>query len=177
MRGVSGPSRVAPSTRLILEKQARALAGAFGLVGLFGIDFMERDGVPWPIEINPRYTASVEVVELALARPLLHWHRRVCEGGVIPDGGLEPGGLAPPFIGKAVLYADRSCVWPECADWSPDGLAGFELPTLADVPEAGTRFAPGDPVVTAFARGTSLADCHGRLDEALECWGRRLISS
>ena len=39
----------------------------FGLVGWFGVDYVLHDGVPWPVEINPRYTASVEIHELASA--------------------------------------------------------------------------------------------------------------
>ena len=44
---------------------------AFGLAGWFGVDFILRDGIPWPVEINPRYTASVEIHELASGRSLL----------------------------------------------------------------------------------------------------------
>ena len=48
---------------------ARALAHAvteeFGLVGLNGLDFIAHDGIPYPIEVNPRYSASMELVERA----------------------------------------------------------------------------------------------------------------
>ena len=57
-----------------------ALASAFGLVGWFGVDYVLRDGNPWPVEINPRYTASLEIHELASGRSLLAEHRRACEG-------------------------------------------------------------------------------------------------
>ena len=52
-----------------LVAAASALAGAvvreLGLVGVNGIDFIARDGVPVPIEVNPRYSASMELVERA----------------------------------------------------------------------------------------------------------------
>ena len=45
---------------------ARAISEEFDLAGVNGIDFVARDGVPWPIEVNPRWSASMELVERAL---------------------------------------------------------------------------------------------------------------
>ena len=44
---------------------ARAIAEEFDLVGVNGIDFVARDGVPYAIEVNPRWSASMELVERA----------------------------------------------------------------------------------------------------------------
>ena len=49
----------------ILQQLGLDLARGCGLRGLFGVDFVLSEGVPWPVEINPRYTASVEVLEYA----------------------------------------------------------------------------------------------------------------
>ena len=68
------------------------LAASYRLVGLFGVDFILSDGQPWPVEINPRYTASVEVLELALRRSLLAEHRRACEA----ENAIDP---SPPGRG------------------------------------------------------------------------------
>ena len=57
---------------------------AFGLVGWFGVDYILRDGIPWPVEINPRYTASLEIHELASGRSLLPEHRHACEASTTP---------------------------------------------------------------------------------------------
>src|SRR5262249_35731030 len=70
-RGSLGPCRVSTQLRRRVEALGRVLAADFGLLGLFGIDLVIRDEIPWPVEVNPRYTASVEVIELALGRPLL----------------------------------------------------------------------------------------------------------
>ena len=40
-----------------------ALADVFDLCGLFGVDGVVRGNRFWPVEINPRYTASMEVLE------------------------------------------------------------------------------------------------------------------
>ena len=42
------------------------ISGEFGLRGLFGVDAIKRQDSIYPVEANPRYTASVEVLELAL---------------------------------------------------------------------------------------------------------------
>jgi predicted ATP-grasp superfamily ATP-dependent carboligase len=64
-----------------LEAIGEVLTRAFALTGLFGIDAILSDGVPWPVEVNPRYTAAVEVLELALGRSLLAEHRRAYDPG------------------------------------------------------------------------------------------------
>ncbi len=66
--GSVGPWPVSGSESRRIQALGDTLARAFGLVGLFGVDFVLRDGMPWPVEVNPRYTASVEVLELALGR-------------------------------------------------------------------------------------------------------------
>ncbi len=48
-----------------LEKLGRLLASECCLKGLFGVDGVLQNGTFWPVEINPRYTASVEVLEHA----------------------------------------------------------------------------------------------------------------
>ncbi len=45
----------------------RVLAAECDLVGLFGVDLVMAGGRLWTIEINPRYTASIEVLERASA--------------------------------------------------------------------------------------------------------------
>ena len=39
------------------------LAEQFELMGLFGVDFVLEGERVWSLEVNPRYTASVEIVE------------------------------------------------------------------------------------------------------------------
>ena len=78
-RGSLGPWPVSDRESARIGLLGDFLAASYRLVGLFGIDFILSDGQPWPVEINPRYTASVEVLELALRRSLLAEHRRACE--------------------------------------------------------------------------------------------------
>jgi predicted ATP-grasp superfamily ATP-dependent carboligase len=175
-RGSLGPYPLPDPEHARVAALGRALSAAFGLAGLFGIDLILRDGIPWPVEINPRYTASVEVLERALGRSFLAAHRRAFD----PMGPGDPSGLPrdrprrPAVVGKAILFADRPCRFPEDGPrWSGRvGAPGF-LPG-ADLPGPGTAFSPGAPVLTLFARGPDLAACRARLERSLRLWERRL---
>jgi predicted ATP-grasp superfamily ATP-dependent carboligase len=65
--GSVGPLPLAATCRQIFERIGQALAREFALVGLFGVDAIVAGDRVWPVEVNPRYPASVEVLEWALA--------------------------------------------------------------------------------------------------------------
>ncbi len=78
--GSIGPLAVEPSTLAQIERAGRAVVSGCGLVGLFGIDLVvDPTHRAWPVEVNPRYIASLEVVEratslnaVAAACPCMH---------------------------------------------------------------------------------------------------------
>ncbi len=61
--GSVGPWPVSDGTRATLARIGNVLAEEFDLIGLFGVDFILDDEEVWTLEVNPRYTASVEIVE------------------------------------------------------------------------------------------------------------------
>jgi len=61
--GNIGPCRVPDSVTHTLSELGRTLAGWAGLRGVWGLDFALRGESPHPLEVNPRYTASAEVLE------------------------------------------------------------------------------------------------------------------
>ncbi len=67
------------------ERAGQAVTAAFQLRGLFGCDFVWDGRRLWLVEVNPRYTASVEVFERAAGVALLRWHASLCEGGTLRD--------------------------------------------------------------------------------------------
>jgi predicted ATP-grasp superfamily ATP-dependent carboligase len=176
--GSLGPWPVAPALRARLGALGQALADAFGLVGLFGVDLILRDGVPWPLEVNPRYTASVEVLELALGRPLLAEHARACDpdAGDALDSASPPAGSRPRWVGKRVVFAPTRCRFPDVAD--PHAAADpFALPRRADVPDPGACFEAGEPVLTLLARGPTARRCALALRRRRARWLQRLRRS
>jgi predicted ATP-grasp superfamily ATP-dependent carboligase len=171
-RGSLGPWEVSPDVQNRLESLGRALTAAFRLVGLFGVDFVLRDEIPWPVEVNPRYTASMEVLELTLSRSLLAEHARCFD----PDGTSEltsPPVLRPRFVGKAIVTAPGMVAFPALPYWRPVP-SPWCVPVVADIPHSGEVFQPGQPVLTVFAQGLTLDDCRQRLERRSRRWRDRL---
>ena len=120
-----------------MEILCRTLAQGCGLIGLFGVDFILSEGVPWPLEVNPRYAASVEVLELAIGRSLLAEHRRACDPDAPSRVVVASRDARPAVVGKRIIFADGPCRFPEIPPRRP--LADpFAIPRIADVPAAGT---------------------------------------
>ncbi len=129
---------------------------AFGLIGVNGIDFIARRGVPHGIEVNPRYTAAMELVERAYGVSVFDVHAKACMG-VLPTFDLAAARRrAPEAVGKAILYARRPVAVGDTRLWLADR-------DVRDISPPGTRFAPRDPICTIFARGRTAAGCHSAL--------------
>ena len=138
-----------------LEALAQAATRAFELVGVNGLDFVVRDGEAFVLELNPRYTASMELVERGCGTSVFELHRAACQGAL---PGPEP---APPreVLGKGVLWARRDLVVGDTRGW----LARDDV---RDVPAPGQRIRRGHPVCSLFARGGDAAACHAALAAA-----------
>jgi predicted ATP-grasp superfamily ATP-dependent carboligase len=175
--GSLGPYRLAAGVVEQVKLLGRVLAAAFGLVGLFGIDFVLRDGAPWPVEVNPRYTASVEVLELALGRPLLAYHARACDPAASTAPVVPPAMPRAKVVGKLIVYASEPCRFPDASEPASGPDDPFALPTIADVPDPGARFEPGEPVLTVFAYGSTPSACRHGLRRQRAYWRRRLRES
>ena len=137
---------------------ARAVTEEFGLVGVNGIDFVVRDGVPIPVEVNPRWSASMELVERAYDINVFAVHARACAGALPAFDLARARRRAPAALGKAIVYARRAERPTDTERWLAD-------PDVRDVPRPGERVPRGGPVCTTFASGADLESCHA----ALEC--------
>jgi predicted ATP-grasp superfamily ATP-dependent carboligase len=127
---------------------AQAVTGEFGLVGLNGIDFIARAGIPWPIEVNPRYCASMELLERSAGLSLFALHRDACLGR-LPSDPFPP---ARGVWGKAIVFARRDVITGDTRRWLRD-------PAIADVPHTGERILRGRPICTVFAHRTGGEAC------------------
>jgi uncharacterized protein len=137
------------------SRLAAAVTEECGLVGVNGLDFVTRGGVPYPIEVNPRYTASMELVERAYGVSIFELHARACEGEL---RGFRASATArsPTTIGKAILYARQRVIPRDTEAW----LARDDI---RDVPIAGEPIAAGHPICTIFARGRDPVTCYAAL--------------
>lgn len=143
--GSVGPWGLSASACATLAEIGRVLASA-GLRGLYGVDFVLRDDVPFPVEVNPRYTASVEVLEYATGVEAMSLHcddfrpsqRRARAAG--SDGSAS--------VAKAVYFAPWTFPFPSAGPWL-DRLD--DPPAFADIPAPGEVIERGHPVLTLFA--------------------------
>jgi predicted ATP-grasp superfamily ATP-dependent carboligase len=163
--GSIGPLDPGIIQRPSLEALGHLLARECGLCGLFGVDGMVRDDIFWPVEINPRYTASVEVLEYAVGLSALAYHAHVFAHGQLPP---LPAPTVPldDHVGKAILFAQSDLDFPADGPWMAElrsPTPNHELPAFADIPSAGEPIESGRPILTFFARGGSVSSCEDAL--------------
>jgi predicted ATP-grasp superfamily ATP-dependent carboligase len=152
------PEEDAASVRAQLDHMVSRLTRHLGLVGVNGLDVVigrDPDGVarPYLIEVNPRFTGSMELAERAFGVSVFALH---VEGsaGRMPRGPAEdpaPDG----FFGKGIVYARRLIAAPDTEVWLTRGVR--------DVPWPDQQIAAGHPVCTVLARGRDREACLGGL--------------
>jgi predicted ATP-grasp superfamily ATP-dependent carboligase len=161
--GSIGALEISQALRAGLQRVGEVLTAACQLRGLFGVDGVLRDDTFWPVEVNPRYTASVEVLEYATGLPALGRHAAAFD----PEAPrVVRLGAGNGLVGKAICMARRDLVFPAAGPWDsalrkPAPLE--EMPDFADIPERGEHIKAGRPVLTLFARCGSLAGCADEL--------------
>jgi len=144
-----------PADARLLERAtllAQEVTRAFGLVGVNGVDFIARRGVPYAIEVNPRYTAAMELVERAYGLSVFDVHAQACKGALPAFDLADVRRATPDAVGKAIVYARRPTVLGDTRPWLAD-------PDVRDISPPGTTFAPREPICTIFARGRDAAAC------------------
>lgn len=166
---VAPPFGVSALQQSVFQRLGVVLARTCGIRGLFGVDCVLRDGAPWPVEVNPRYTASVEAVEFAQGLSALALHRQVFDPSAPTD--CSSFASAGPVVGKAILFARRKFAFPDDGPWldvlRPPPTVD-ELPLFADIPVAGQDIEEGWPVLTFFATAKTVEECLARLRQIAE---------
>ena len=143
--GSIGPIKLATESVELIQKLADAIARNFKLQGLFGIDLvLDSRGIPHVVEINPRYTASMELFERYAGLSLLElhcsafgwngkislkeWlrgltvsnvHTEIEESNVLLKSQAfeHSSNLAQGMMGKVVLYANSPMTVKENWNW------------------------------------------------------------
>ncbi|MBM4096614.1 MAG: ATP-grasp domain-containing protein [Planctomycetes bacterium] len=143
-----------------LRRLGAVLAAQSGALGLFGIDGILAEGRFVPVEVNPRYTASAEVIEMATGIPTVAWQAAAF--------GASPAPLPRPparVVAKEIVYARQDTT-------VPDGLAG--LPGLADIPVPGEIVPAGWPILTMRAAGATEDEAEEGLRSCREALAAKL---
>jgi predicted ATP-grasp superfamily ATP-dependent carboligase len=130
---------------------ADALTQEYGLRGLNGFDFVLRGDRPVVLEVNPRYCASMELVERATGASVWSLHLAACQGQL-----PAPVDEAPGVWGKAIVYASRTVAVPDTTAWLLDR-------GVRDVPHPGEVIRAGHPICTVLASGPTRSHCETAL--------------
>jgi uncharacterized protein len=143
-------TRLFPRQGELLEQAAKVAAAVtreFRLKGLNGIDFIARRGIPYPIEVNPRFSASMELIERAHGISMFQTHVDACHG-VLP---ATPESHSLLFA-KAIVFARRNTLIPHAPHW-------IQRHWMADIPHGGECIGRGRPICTVFASARNAETC------------------
>ncbi len=165
--GSIGPLPIQDTTEQLITRIGQVLTERFELVGVFGIDFvLDADNRVWPIEVNPRYTASMEICERITGLFTIAAHI---------DAWRQPGFEKLPAVqivnpdlshGKAILFAKRDITLSQSfVEEALQQAMHKPWPMLADIPSANTLIEAGRPILTLFAEGNTVVEVECRLRE------------
>jgi predicted ATP-grasp superfamily ATP-dependent carboligase len=163
--GSIGPLELDVAHRAALADLGTRLAAQFQLRGLFGVDAMVNSRGVWPLEVNPRYTASVEVLERALGLNMIRLHVEACLSGRLPVERIATNGR---MVGKAVVFATARTKISTA--WSQAQLqrnATRTWPLVADIPQPGTVIPQGSPITTLFDEADDQETLLARLERRI----------
>ena len=131
----------------------QALTEEYGLRGLNGIDFILRETRPLFLEVNPRYCASMELVDRSAGLSAFALHVEACQGR-LPEA---PPPTPAEVWGKRIVYvsgasgAPGGLRVPDTRAWIPRGVR--------DVPHPGADVGRGEPLCTVLARAPTRESC------------------
>ena len=152
------------------------LTSVFGLRGINTLDFIVNTSGVWVLELNPRWSASVELIEKWRGERLFSHHIAACNAKGMDQFHFSRHGRKPVqmhglqgFWGKSIVYAQSS--FQVTADSDMHSL--YEQ-GVRDIPFAGTRIERGQPICTVLADAASDADCWQTLQTKSQ-WARRIF--
>ena len=146
---------------------ASVVTASFGLVGVNGVDFVAASGEAHPIDVNPRWSGSMELAERAYGRSIFGMHADACAHGALPAFDLRRARRATVSrtsaraLGKAILFARQPVTMGDTRAWLADA-------TVRDVPHPGERIAAGGPICTIFAEADDDVGCYRALVQRAE---------
>lgn len=148
--GSIGAAHLSEKARAAMSHLAVQLTQKFDVRGVFEVDLVQDwRGNHWPVEVNPRYPKSAEVLERALGVAVL---------GKAKEQRKRELATGANQVGKAIVYARREVVMPELRTM-------LTRDRIADEPEAGRKIGAGEMICTVFGEGATRDLCCESLRE------------
>ncbi len=152
--GSVGPVRLKPHDVDIVRSIGNCLARQARLSGLFGVDFVVNTSGVWTLDVNPRFCASIEILERAYGVSAIAIHMAASVKDCLPDWPM-PANV--PLHGKAIVFSSAATTVGRRFFRRIARLQGcHRFSHLADIPSPNSRLGPNGPVVTVFAQGPSI---------------------
>jgi len=127
------PYSLEPDIVAEIERQAKALAAALGVVGLMNVQFAVKDGVVYLIEVNPRASRTVPFVAKAIGAPVAKIAARVMAGEKLAD--------LPPLNRDIAHIAVKEAVFPFARFPGIDPVLSPEMKSTGEVMGIASDFA------------------------------------
>jgi predicted ATP-grasp superfamily ATP-dependent carboligase len=163
--GSLGPLRLDNAQLQRWRQIGNCLVSLFQLRGLFGVDAVVSQDDIYPVEVNPRCTASVEIIERGLSVNCLAQHVRACLHDELPP---SLPGSATRSCGKAILYASADVrIGAGLERWARPPRVARSWPAVTDIPAAGSLITARHPVLTVQAQAARPEDVAVRLRRRL----------
>jgi len=114
----------------------------FGLVGSNGVDLViSEEGVPYVMEVNPRFQGTLECVERVVRTNIVKEHANACAQGKLPTIVREP----LVFCVRLILFAPQRSIIPNLS----------AVKGVRDIPLPGVIIKKGEPVCSIVVEGTN----------------------
>ena len=164
--GSLGPLRLDDAARNIWERIGTTIAQSCGLIGFFGVDAVIENGAICAVEVNPRFTASAEILDIAGDGQIMRHHVGACQGENVEI-------LACPrsdeLHAKAIYFAPQDIIIPLDLENIPWNTSGENvIIRLADIPAPGKQIKKGQPVATLLATGMKAVRIRASLQRAVD---------
>lgn len=174
--GSIGPIELARNTKKHVEQFFELLCNELQFQGVLQADLIQRDGEVFLLEINPRWTAGMEIAETLSPASLLAHFRSQDDDSFEKRSAktTKPIYGTHEFLIKQIIYADQALAisqgqsdyWMRLSDWTAvDRIASAGVNNevehiyfrLADIPEPDCTIEARQPLCTLLVRG-SFAD-------------------
>lgn len=149
--GLVYPADIEESHAKAISMFGKRAAEESGLTGWWGADFILNEHGAYLLEINPRLTASAELIALAHDIDLVGTQMSAINGDSFNIDAMPPRN----YTATAVCYAKADCVFNDALKW-------FEL-GARDIPHDGKEIIRGEPIISLYANADGYVECMSKL--------------